>query len=198
LVQGELGELVDGLSLHRCSLKRSLILTKEEIESIVVMAQFKEGNLLYRATRDGFTASAFHSKCVGKENTVTIIKTDSNYVFGGFTHEKWIIGDGWINDSKAFIFSLRRAGISNSHKLNVKRAQYAIICNSDYVFRFGDDISIKEESDINKGSNTALGVDYDCPPGFSNGSEDTKRFLAGSFTDWLTNEIEVYQINQIN
>ena len=49
------------------------------------MALVKVGNLLYRATRDGFTASAFHEKCDGKENTITIIKTNGNYVFGGHT-----------------------------------------------------------------------------------------------------------------
>jgi hypothetical protein len=53
------------------------------------MAQVKVGNLLYRATRDGFTASAFHEKCDGKENTITIIKTNGNYVFGGYTSAKW-------------------------------------------------------------------------------------------------------------
>jgi hypothetical protein len=38
-----------------------------------------KGNLLYRATRDGFTSKAFHSKCDGKGNTITIIKNNLNY-----------------------------------------------------------------------------------------------------------------------
>jgi hypothetical protein len=41
------------------------------------MTNSKNGTLLYRGTRDGFTAKSFHEKCDGKENTITIIKTDA-------------------------------------------------------------------------------------------------------------------------
>jgi hypothetical protein len=63
----------------------SAILTPEENLNLAGMTRFnQQALLLYRATRDGFDASSFHSKCDGKANTVTIIKTDSNYVFGGY------------------------------------------------------------------------------------------------------------------
>ena len=44
-------------------LKDSLILKKEECCSLSKHLYSNNGELLYRATRDGFTASAFHSKC---------------------------------------------------------------------------------------------------------------------------------------
>ena len=44
----------------------------------------RTATLLYRATRDGFAASSFHSRCDGRDNTVTIIKTNSNYVLINF------------------------------------------------------------------------------------------------------------------
>jgi hypothetical protein len=34
------------------------------------------GRLLYRATKDGFTAEAFNFKRDGKENTITLIKNN--------------------------------------------------------------------------------------------------------------------------
>ena len=76
----------------------------------------RTATLLYRATRDGFAASSFHSRCDGRDNTVTIIKTNSNYVFGAYTAAQWSSSNGYVSDSTAFIFSLRRNGVSNSEK----------------------------------------------------------------------------------
>jgi hypothetical protein len=43
-------------------------------------------SLLYRATRDGFGAKDFHSRCDGRANTLTIFKAkESEFIFGGFT-----------------------------------------------------------------------------------------------------------------
>jgi hypothetical protein len=42
----------------------------------------KKLTLLFRATKDGFSASSFHAKCDNKGATLTVIKSGSN-VFGG-------------------------------------------------------------------------------------------------------------------
>ena len=44
--------------------------------------------LLYRASRDGWGASNFHSCCDNKGPTVTVVKS-GNYIFGGYTEETW-------------------------------------------------------------------------------------------------------------
>ena len=44
--------------------------------------------LLYRASRDGWAASNFHSCCDSKGPTVTVIKS-GNYIFGGYTDQSW-------------------------------------------------------------------------------------------------------------
>ena len=49
----------------------------------------KEYQLLYKATRDGFGAHNFHDLCDGKGATISIIKSDTNKVFGGYTPIKW-------------------------------------------------------------------------------------------------------------
>ena len=41
--------------------------------------------LLYDGLRDGFEPYPFHSKCDLKSNTLTIIKTNYNHIFAGFT-----------------------------------------------------------------------------------------------------------------
>ena len=51
-------------------------------------AMVGEWRLLFRASRDGFAASAFHSKCNNKGPTVTVVKSGEN-IFGGFTEKPW-------------------------------------------------------------------------------------------------------------
>lgn len=42
-------------------------------------------NLLYKATRDGFSGLNFNEKCNGKKNTFVVVKNEHDKVFGGFT-----------------------------------------------------------------------------------------------------------------
>jgi len=44
--------------------------------------------LCYRASTHGWASSTFHSRCDGKNHTVTIIKS-GQYVFGGYTDIPW-------------------------------------------------------------------------------------------------------------
>lgn len=46
--------------------------------------KIKNLNLLYRASRDG-NHIQFHSRCDGKENTITFVKSKNGRRFGGFT-----------------------------------------------------------------------------------------------------------------
>ena len=47
--------------------------------------------LLYRASRDGWASSNFHSCCDYKGPTVTVIKSGNN-IFGGYTEQSWQSG----------------------------------------------------------------------------------------------------------
>ncbi len=164
------------------------------------MTKSSNGILLYRATRDGFEGTAFHNKCDGKANTLTIIKTNGNYVFGGYTAGKWNSDGIYASDTSAFIFSLRRNSVSNSYNLKVALSQYAIYGGERYgpTFGGGHDIKIIDKSNINTGSYTYFCSSYQCPAGYSFG-DTSKSFLAGIHSGvlnsgWLTTEIEVFQI----
>jgi DNA-binding beta-propeller fold protein YncE len=83
--------------------------------------------LINRASKDGYAAYSFHSKCDNISNTVTIIKTTSNSVFEGFTSATWKSSGGRTYDSNAFIFSLRRSGNLNKERLNVTQPTYMVL-----------------------------------------------------------------------
>ena len=51
-------------------------------------AMVGEWRLLFRASRDGFADSAFHTKCDNKGPTITVVKSGAN-IFGGFTEKPW-------------------------------------------------------------------------------------------------------------
>ena len=164
------------------------------------MTNSSKGELIYRATRDGFTAQAFHSKCDNQGNTISLIKTNSDYVFGGFSINKWVSSSSWSFDSNAFIFSLRRLGQSCSYKFMSKINKIAICgypsygaifggCNSDGAHH---DILIVDKSNITKGSFSSCTSCFTAPPGLENFKD--KEFLAGSYSNWLTTEIEVFKI----
>ena len=69
-----------------------MFLRNEEYRSVLKgclpSQEGKIWRLLSRASRDGFAAATFHSKCDNKGSTVTIVKSGSN-IFGGFTEQSW-------------------------------------------------------------------------------------------------------------
>ena len=154
-----------------------------------------EEKLIYRASRDGFAASSFHSKCDNYSNTVTIIKTTSNSVFGGFTTAKWTSNGEGTFDTNAFIFSLRRSGNSNKERFNITYPYYAIHGYSSYgpIFGNGHDIFVSDSSNANEYSGSNFGWTYQLPKNITFESTEAQSYLAGSFR-WKTTEIEVYQV----
>jgi hypothetical protein len=156
---------------------------------------FTYGTLLFRASRDGFTAKAFHDRCDNVPNTVTIIRNNLNFIFGGFTSARWSSTAGYTTDPNAFIFSLRRSGTSNNYKLMIKSttSTFAIVGSSSYgpIFGSGNDIYICDLSNTITGSSSTIATYTE--PTYPSGSNN-KTFLTGQNTNWLTTEIEVYQI----
>ena len=179
-------------------LNDSLILNPEENSSLTEIIKSSKRKLLYRATRDGFTAKAFHLNCDGKENTITIIKNNLNYVFGGFASTAWNSSNNYIIDRNAFIFSLRRNGISHKDKFMIKNEQYekALYGHSSHgpTFGGGHDILIVDNSNFINGNYCEIGTSFHLPEGLIRSLHHQQSFLAGSFKQWKVIEIEVYQV----
>ena len=74
--------------------KDSVILSSDQrqilidwLKDTLTSASF-DYTLLYRASRNGWNASNFHSCCDNKGPTVTVVK-NGNYIFGGYTERSW-------------------------------------------------------------------------------------------------------------
>jgi hypothetical protein len=67
--------------------------------------------LLYSGKTHGWKASKFHELCDKKGPTITIIKSMTGLVFGGFTMHSWDSETNWKADERAFIYSINRQKI---------------------------------------------------------------------------------------
>ena len=88
---------------------------------------------LFSTSRNGDSASDFHSKCNGKSNSLVLVKTKTGKRFGGFTSLHWsYASNNYANDSKAFVFSL-----DNRECYKYNNNGNAIYCHSSYGPTFG-------------------------------------------------------------
>ena len=66
-----------------------------------------ETALLYRGSRDGYTAAAFHAHCDGKDNTVCVVEDTEGNIFGGFADVAWASEVGRVGSDRSFFFPCR-------------------------------------------------------------------------------------------
>ena len=167
---------------------------KLAIKELCRLPLTKKLKLQYRATRDGFTAQNFHTKCDTAANTLTIIKSEHGNIFGAFTEKAWNSSGQYYADPKSFIFSLVNKE-NKSFKVNCTNGVGAIYCSSSYGPSFGNsttghDILIYSDSNTNKGSLCNFSSSYNHAD-YPKYTEKAKTILAGSY-HFQTLEIEVF------
>lgn len=175
----------------------SSILTVDQAKDLMILIEFPlflNAKLLYRATRDGFLARNFHSKCDNIQNTLTIIKSSNGNIFGGFTTAKWDSNYGYKKDECAFVFSLVNE-FSLPLKLKISNnGEKAISCGllDGPTFGEGHDFKICDKSNVELNSYSDFGTSYRSQY-FVNGTEEANNLLAGSYK-FLVKEIEVFAL----
>ena len=128
----------------------------------------KKFDLLWRGSRDEFGADSFHSLCDHKGETLTIVKSTTGFIFGGYTSVSWTSSDDYEPDDKAFLFTL-----TNPSKIPLKlmntRNQYSVYHYSDSGPTFGavfyHDLKVSSDSDLNAYSYCSSGNSYQAPNG---------------------------------
>ena len=142
----------------------------------------KKFTLLFKASRNGYSSSNFHSKCDGKNNTVTLVETLNGRRFGGFTDAQWDQSSSYKTGSNGFIFSL-----DNNEIYYNKDNRYNIYCNSSYgpTFGGGNDFYICDSCNSSNSSGDNSGHSYE-----TNGKQYA---LAGS-NNFLVRDYEVFQL----
>ena len=138
--------------------------------------------LLYRGSRDGFTPPDLHTRWNGARNTIFVIQTTNNHVFGGYTQGAWKESVNDLQDKKCFLFSLE--GMTEPKKfLRNYSVQQTHIKNSDqYLIFFGVDLTVASVNCTVSIVGTMFSSEYSDPV-----------LLAGTDT-FTVQEIEVYYV----
>jgi hypothetical protein len=92
----------------------------------------KIGNLLYKASRDGWSPQKFHELCDSAFGTITIARLTDGRLIGGYNPVYWN-GTGYKNPDDAFLFD------NNEKYMPIGYAQnnYSIYCSPNYYPTFG-------------------------------------------------------------
>ena len=114
--------------------------------------------LVYRATRDGDASKIFHKKCDKIGTNLTLIKTDKNVKFGGFTYCNWKVPDEVDKtmkekgvekeDKDSFCFSL---SLNKIYSPNNEGKMGAIFCSNGYGPTFSENIFSVFDNMLSKG-----------------------------------------------
>lgn len=163
----------------------SVILKTEEHQNALrefLPSGCEKWRLLFRASRDGFKAQNFHSKCDHEGPTVTIVKSGDN-IFGGFTENSWTSGlllglaEHFKRSTQSFLFSLVSPSGIGPTKMPLWNGSEdsGIVGYSSYGPTFGirgdlflfpcRDLFISNNADKNTESHSEVGTSYECPPG---------------------------------
>ena len=126
-------------------------------DQLLMKKTFKP-KLLFRATKDGDSASIFHNKCDNIRHTLTLVKTNNGFIFGGYTSENWNGSGIYKKDDKAFCFSIDLQKIYKN-----KKTDKSIYCNNNFMPVFGDYFFAVYNNCLSKGGmmNDGLNNRYD-------------------------------------
>ena len=74
-------------------LKQSDLIQSEELIDLIMQglpdSSSFELELLFRGSRDGFKAVAFHERCDNQGATLSVIQSAHGHIFGGYTQLPW-------------------------------------------------------------------------------------------------------------
>ncbi|CAF4498282.1 unnamed protein product [Rotaria socialis] len=122
-------------------------------------------SLIYKASRDGFSASDFHHYCDDQGPTLTVIQSrDGGHLFGGYTSASWSPTGKYIHDSNnPFLFTLTNPHGIPPTKYSVRNPKYSIFpqMNCGPIFGAGNDLYCCDNSQIDRNSFFHFPYSYD-------------------------------------
>ena len=123
----------------------------------------KKMELLYKATRDGFSGQDFRNKCDSQGETWTIVEDVKGNVFGGYTSVSWKGGNGHVGDSSAYLFTLVNPHGIPPTQYKQKDQSHSLYDVKDYppIFGGGHDLFIRPNSNQNNQSETNFPYSYE-------------------------------------
>jgi len=190
----ELSTPIDLLSLSETGRIGSVIVTKIEDVKLLrswIGSGIVKFKLLYRGSKDGFTGDAFHKKCDEFKPTITIIKSNHNKVFGGYSDMSWTSTNNYKATANSWIFSL---DAKEKYKQKANQSHYGVYCYSSYgpTFGGGHDIYIANNCNTGNPCYSNYGYTFETKD-LAYSTSQAQSHLAGSY-NFKVEEIEVFHL----
>ena len=171
---------------------KSNIVNKKDIKLIsewIDPSYYYNYTLLYRASRDGDSSKVFHDKCDNKGRTLTLVHTEDDWIFGGYTDLLWESGpkpDSWCykTSKNTFIFSLN---LKMKYPGDNGHAEILCVEKQGPTFGRGYDFFINDNCFMNKSQ---------CVSPVSFGNMRQKNEFNGGQKDFIPKEVEVYLVEE--
>ncbi|KAH3760738.1 hypothetical protein Pelo_7483 [Pelomyxa schiedti] len=148
--------------------------------------------LLWRGSDHGFGGVKFHELCNNITPTLSIVRTTTNYICGGYTNIQFDGRSGYSGgcEGHTFVYSLVRAGTTTGTILRCRDHNYCICCNCDYgpTYGGGHSLHICNNSNTRIGSYANVNHSYCEQPPHNPPTE----YLAGTYNSWVVSDIEVW------
>ncbi len=175
---------IDSAIIAAASKEEKMLFTKTLNEWLLS----KPATLLYRGSRDGINAGAFHSKCDNKGSTITIMKCGSGWVFGGFSDIPWwtSTADSYKTSSNAFLFTLKNPHNIAPTRIHVQNPEKAVRSYPGYGPMWGSSTDLYG----------CYGSAYHCggPANYADTTGKSNLVYTGTASGTIS-EIEVFLIN---
>ena len=182
LFKEEIEEKKRGKEIRKYLIGESITTIKTNKEYSLIINEIKRQNeklekrrlkleLVYKSSRDGHTSKDFHYYCDNKEQTVSIIKTKENNIFGGFLNIAWKDKGGYAYDKKSFLFSFNKNKIfknNNSSAANFNKDEGPWFANAINIFDNFEDSNKHNTHSISTYKNSWNGFteDYELNNGY--------------------------------
>ena len=148
-------------------------------------------NLIYRGSRDGYTAKNFHEKCDNRGPTVVIVENTIGNKFGGYAAVSWTSGNGGkfeIKNNESFSCFLFSVDKKQKLPYNPGSNHRALGHSPDYGPIFGYAAALAIADNCNANSNSYCDYSYNSYQNLKEGGH-----LSGT-RNFTVKEIEVYAI----
>lgn len=162
--------------------------------------------MVYRATRDGFDAAAFHKLCDGRRRLLVVVREkETGWLFGGYTKVGFIRGaDRAYADPAAFLFTLTNPSGRPEH-LTTRGFGNEVLYNSTYAAAFGLNRGTlafcivsgadKCRGNLFRSSHTHVGFEHCAFYGpYAQSAEKGPHPMGEGYRDWSASEIVAWKL----
>ena len=146
--------------------------------------------MLFDSDKDNWSenTSVFDDRLMNKTNLIFVVEDTMNNKYGGYISSSINKYNDYINDSNAFVFSLKSNGrINGMRKFDITQPQYAIFMyqkSNSRLFRIGGgaDIGVYKKNSNSFWTNTQTSFNYEGLSGVFRGATSMTNYSLKRFT----------------